>query len=141
MGHTSLLINERPSSNSAPGSNFVSDDRVYTCRCRLLRRNLAEHPSCLPCPLLGCFNCLPLVPGPKCCQVATDADARERSGDWRRFLCCDRPVRWLVSCVVFKRANGKLGAADGKAPAQPSQGSKAAPQSRSIRCQINLIIS
>src|SRR5271166_3506392 len=135
-----LLNNERPSSNSAPGSNFVSDDCVYTCRCRLLRRNLAEHPSCLPCPLLGCFNCIPLVPGPECCQGATDADARERGGDWRRFLCCERPVRRLVSCVALKRANGKPGAADGKAPAQTSQRSKAAPRSRSLRCQINLTI-
>jgi hypothetical protein len=139
-GHP-LLNNERPSSNSAPRSNFVSDDCVYTCRGRLLRRNVAEHPTCLPCPLLGYFNSLPLVPGPECCQGATDADARERRGDWRRFLCCDRPVRWLVSCVVFKCANGKPGAADGKAPAQPSQGSTAAPQSRSIRCQIDLTIS
>src|SRR5271166_132116 len=84
---------------------------------------------------------LPVVSGPECCQSATDADARERGSDWRHFLCCDRPVRWLASCVVLKRANGKPGAADGKAPAQPSQSSKGAPQSRSIRCQINLTIS
>ena len=140
-GTPPLSNNERPSSNSAPGSNFVSDNCVYTCRGRLLRRHLAERPSCLPCPLLGCLNSLPLVPWPECCQDHTDADARERGSDWRRFLCCDSPVRWLVSCVVFKRANGKLGAADGEAPAQPSQGSKAAPQSQSIRCQINLTIS
>ena len=138
---TPLFNNERPSSNSAAGSDFVSDDCVYTCRCRLLRRNPAEHPSCLPCPLLGCFNSLPVVSGPECCQSATDAHARERGSDWRHFLCCERPVRWLASCVVLKRANGKPGAADSKAPAQPSQSSKGAPQSRSIRCQINLIIS
>src|SRR5271166_2480601 len=141
MGHTSLLNNERPTSNSAPGSNFVSDDRVYTCRGRLLRRNLAKRPSRLPCPVLGCFNGLPLVSWFELYTGATDAHARERCSGRRQLLCCDRPVRWLVSCVVFKRANGKPRAADGKAPAQPSQGSKAAPQSRSIRCQINLTIS
>ena len=42
------------------------------------------------------------------------------------------PFRRVVSYVGFKRANGKLGGADGEAPAQPSQDSKAAPRSQQV---------
>jgi hypothetical protein len=126
------LKNERPSSNSARGSNFVSHNRGASCRGRLLRSSRAEHSSCVPCALLGCLNGLPLDSRFGRYKGVTDAHAGERCSSWRCFLCCGHTVRRLVSHVVCKRANGKPGAADGKASAEPGQGSKAAPQSRSI---------
>jgi hypothetical protein len=70
---------------------------------------------------------LPLVSGFERYKGTTDANAGERCSGWRHLLCCGYTVRGLVSYVVFKRANRKLGATDGEAAAQPSQDSKAAP--------------
>jgi hypothetical protein len=50
-------------------------------------------------------------------------------GRWKRFLCCGNIVRGLVSYAVLERANGKLDAADGDVPAQPSPDSNAALRS------------
>jgi hypothetical protein len=107
----------------ARGSNIVSHDRGYSCRGRLLRSSRAEHPTCLPCPVLGCFHGLPLVSGFERYKGTTDANAGERCSGWRHLLCCGYTVRGLVSYVVFKRTNRKLGATDGEAAAQPSQNS------------------
>ena len=125
---TPPLQNERRSSNPTRGGNFISYDCGYSCRGRLLRSKRAERPSCLPRPALDCFHGLSLASGFERDKGTTNADAGERCGDWRHLLCCGFTVRRFVGYVVFKRTNRKLGATDGEAAAQSSQGSKAAPR-------------
>ena len=90
----------------------------------------AECPACLPYPALGCYKGLPMVSRFERYQDTADANACQRCSDWSHLLRSGSPIRELVSYMVFKRTNGKLGEADGKTQAQPSQDSKGAPRSR-----------
>jgi hypothetical protein len=99
---------------------IVAVDKLTT-RCESVSQTIAIVESLTP---LGSRFCR--------YQGATDAHAGECGSGWRRFLCCGRLVRGLVSYVVFKRANGRLGTADREPPAQPGQDSKAAARPRPI---------
>ena len=124
-----LFDYERHSSNTTSGSNFLFNDRGDSCRGRLLPGSHAERPSRLPCPVLGCFNGVPLVSRIACSQGSTDANACQRSSRWRRLLCCRNSFCRPACHMVFKCAHGQPGTSNGKASPQPNQDSKAAPRS------------
>src|SRR5262245_46413184 len=95
------LNNERTSSNPATGSNLVPYDWGNSSGGRLLYSSPAEPPNCLPCPLLGCFNGLPLGSRFERYQGATDAHAGGRGSDWSQLLCCGHSICRFAGHLVL----------------------------------------
>ena len=90
------LNNEQTSSNPATGSNLVPYDWRNSSGGRRLHSSSPESPNCLPCPLLGCFNGLPLGPRVGRYQGTIDAHAGRRGSHWSQLFVVGIPFAGLL---------------------------------------------